>query len=138
MKAAFCKKTDPFANFHCADNRFCTGSTQKLRVDSCIMKTLHTETVNGGVRRHQDKRFFFQFGKRDRFFGRGGMSFRKNSNQTVCCESMKSIELRVYHVFSYKDQIKKVFFKTGKKFFVFYLLQRKRKLRVCITEVRWY
>ena len=102
------------------------------------MKTLHTETVNGGVRRHQDKRFFFQFGKRDRFFGRGGMSFRKNSNQTVCCESMKSIELRVYHVFLYKDQIKKVFFKTGKKFFVFYILQRKRKLRVCITKTVYH
>ena len=39
LKAAFCKKADPFANFHCADNRFCAGSTQKLRV--CITKTVY-------------------------------------------------------------------------------------------------
>ena len=102
------------------------------------MKTLHTETINGSVRRHQDKSLFFQFGKRDRFFGRRRMSFRKNSNQSVFCESVKSIELRVYHMFSYKDQIKNVFFKTGEKFFVFYLLQRKGKLRVCITKTVYH
>ena len=59
LKAAFCKKTDSFTNFHCADDGFCTGSTQDLRMDPCIMKTLHAETVNGSVWGHQDKKFPF-------------------------------------------------------------------------------
>ena len=62
------------------------------------------------------------------------MIFWKYGNQPVFCENVKSIKVQIQHVFPRKDQVKEIFFKTGEKFLIFHLLQRKRKLRMCGTE----